>query len=233
MEEWKEELVSRYGLSFAQLGQFSILLNRLASEGGRGLTAVTGTKSIVNVHFLDSLWLMNLPQMRAATNLIDIGSGAGFPGLPLAIANPQVEVSMLEANNKKAAFISATVEELGLANASVICQRAEDAGRTALRDHYDVAVARAVGSMPEVLEYALPLVKVGGHALLQRGAREAGDEAVAKKAAAMLGGSLEWTVSADPYPGARNLHIWVWEKGAATPDRYPRRAGMPRKRPLA
>jgi len=202
-------------------------------EGDRGLTAVTSTKGILNVHFLDSLWLMNLPEMQAAHTLIDIGSGAGFPGLPLAIANPQIEVCMLEANNKKAAFISAMAEELSLANALVICQRAEDAGRTALRDQYDVAVARAVGSLSEVLEYTLPLVKVGGHVLLQRGAREEGDDAAAKKAAAMLGGSLQRISPADPYPEARNLNIWVWEKETATPAKYPRRPGVPRKRPLA
>lgn len=231
-EAWQQELAARYGMEPAQISRFQTLLEQLIAQGDRGLTAVSRPESIYRVHFLDSLWLLNLPEIRLAGSVVDIGSGAGLPGLPLAIALPATRVTMLEANHRKSAFIAAMIGRLGLANASVLAARAEDAGRTGLREAFDVALARAVGSLPEVLEYALPLIGLGGHALLQRGAREKGDDAAARAAAAQLGGELLRIEKAQPYPEASDLHIWVWKKAAATPDRYPRRAGMPRKRPL-
>lgn len=229
---WQEVLAVQYGLGQDQIMRFEKLLDRIQHRADRGLTAVTRPESIIRVHFLDSLWLLRLPEISNVARIMDIGSGAGFPGLPLAIAMPGTFFAMIEANNKKAAFIAGMIEELGLNNAQVFALRAEDAGKSAIRESFDVALARAVGSLPEVLEYTLPLVRKGGHALLQRGAREPGDNVTAAGAAVLLGGALVRIVPANPYPEAKNLNLWVWEKRQTTPDKYPRRAGMPRKRPL-
>jgi 16S rRNA (guanine527-N7)-methyltransferase len=231
-DSWQTDLRERFGLDRGQVTRFETLLELLQEQSDRNLTAVKEPANIVRLHFLDSLWLLGLPQVERATRAVDIGSGAGFPGIALAIARPELQVLMIEATASKASFISEVVASLGLRNAEVVAARAEEAGRSGLRESCDLALARAVGSLQEVLEYALPLLKIGGFAVLQRGAREPGDEAGAVKAASLLGGELRSIEVAQPYPEAQNLHVWIFEKTSATPETYPRRPGMPRKRPL-
>lgn len=230
--DWREQLSGRYGLSEGQIASLARLLELLMEQTDRNLTAVTGAESIIRVHFLDSLWLLGLPEMPRSGDIVDIGSGAGFPGLPLAIARPALNFSLIEANGRKSAFIARAIKDLALKNAAVLPRRAEEVAASRLRESFDLGLARAVGSLPEVLEYALPLLKVGGHALLQRGAREKRDLEPASKAATLLGGELGRIADATPYPEAKNLHVWVFNKIAATPVKYPRRPGMARKRPL-
>ncbi|MHB1390304.1 MAG: 16S rRNA (guanine(527)-N(7))-methyltransferase RsmG [Thermoleophilia bacterium] len=221
-----------YHLDEDQIASLARLRELLISQTDRNLTAVSDPDVIIRVHFLDNLWLLGLPEMTTAGEVVDIGSGAGFPGLPLAIARPDLNFSLIESNGKKSAFISRCIDVLGLKNATVLPQRAEEVAGSQLRETFDLALARAVGSLPEILEYALPLLKLGGHALLQRGARESRDLHAAGMAAALLGGEPGRIIEATPYPQAKNLHVWVFNKVAASPPKYPRRPGMARKRPL-
>ncbi|MFA6002038.1 MAG: 16S rRNA (guanine(527)-N(7))-methyltransferase RsmG [Thermoleophilia bacterium] len=230
---WQTGLGADFHLDGAQVASFEKLLELLTAQSDRNLTAVTEPENIVAMHFRDSLGLIDFPETKSAGLAVDIGSGAGFPGLPLAIALPSMTVTMIEARRKKCEFIEKAIAALGLANASVLALRAEDAGRTEIRSLFDIAFARAVGSIAEVLEYCFPLLKIGGSALLQRGDRKPGDEEQAGRVAELLGGTLDRIESIKPYSSAKNLHIWVFSKTAMTPDRYPRRPGVARKRPLA
>jgi 16S rRNA (guanine527-N7)-methyltransferase len=197
------------------------------------LTTITEPAAIQTRHFLDSLscWL----GLRKAppASLIDVGAGAGFPGVPLKILRPDLSLTLLESTAKKASFLEHIVQVLGLADVTVLAQRAEDAGQSpAHRERYDWAVARAVAPLPVLAEYLLPFVKVGGRMLAQK-ARGAQDEvAAASGALAKLGGEFEELISVQ-VPGLdEERWLVVIRKVAATPPAYPRRAGMPTKRPL-
>lgn len=230
--DWRERLKYDFQLGSKQILSFQRLLHELQAAPALGLTSLSQPADIINFHFFDSLSLQQFPEMLASTKTVDIGSGAGFPGLPLAIAKPEMEILLIESNKKKSAFINHTVAALGLENVTVLPVRAEAAGHSDIREQFSVALARAVGSLPEVLEYAFPFLKPGGHALLQRGAIEAADKEKAIKAAGQLGGNLKRIEQVKPYPQSVNLHIWIFEKTGATPVKYPRKAGIPRKRPL-
>lgn len=229
---WQEDLSTDFSMQPAQIAQFEKLLELLLNASDRNLTAVTDPQNIVNVHFRDSLSLLAIPEVRRSAAAVDVGSGAGFPGLPLAIARPDLSMSMIEATKKKCDFINMAIAALALDNASALAVRAEEAGRAEMRDASDVSFARAVGPVSLVLEYCLPLVRVGGSAILQRGAGEASDEDSASHAAALLGARLVRIEPYGPYRGAKNLHIWVFLKTAPTPERFPRRPGAARKKPL-
>lgn len=229
---WQEELETDFGLNAAQTASFERLLELAGSDTAHSGTRISTPGRIVDLHFRDSLSLLAFPELRQADTVIDIGSGAGFPGLPLAIALPETRFELLEANGRKCAFISDAAADLGLENITATCARAEDAARTGLRESYDVALARAVGSLELVLEYAMPFLRPGGTALLQRGRRQDGDSDTAAAVAGLLGGKLDRVTPVEPYAEAKHLHIWVFHKTGTTPDRFPRRAGVARKRPL-
>ena len=192
---------------------------------------VTGTRDpavLRREHVDDALTLLPFlpPEARAA---VDVGSGGGLPGIPLAIARPDVAWTLLDATGRKTAFLEATARGLDLANVTVVTARAEEAGRDeALRAASDVATCRAVGALREVLEYVLPFLRVGGVALLPK-ARTA-DEEVAAAANALE------TLGADApeiHPtGHGDRVVVVVRKTRETPDRYPRRPGRARKAPL-
>lgn len=230
---WKKKIAGDYSLSTSQISKFHTLLEYLAGISDRNLTAVTGEENIVNFHFRDSLGLLAFNEFVDAEIIVDVGSGAGFPGLPLAIARPDKSFTLMEARSRKCDFIDDAVRLLELNNVRSLQSRAEDAARAECRDTFDLAVARAVGSLPVVLEYVLPLLKSGGSALLQRGIREDGDESSAAALAPLLGGRLERIEPSYPYPGSKNLHVWVFSKVMATPERFPRRSGIAKKRPLS
>lgn len=229
---WREQLADEFNLSTKQVDDLENLLELLLSRSDRSLTAVTGRSNIINVHFRDSLSLLGFPEVDSAESAVDVGSGAGFPGLPLAIAKPALRVTLLESRTNKCRFIAEAIGTLGLKNAEVVEARSEAAGRSPLRDSFDIALARALGPLPTALEYSLPLVKKRGYLLLQRGARKPGDDSLAAAVAAQLQGKLNRIVRVEPWPGAGNLHVWVFKKGGATPVRFPRKPGMAKKRPL-
>lgn len=197
------------------------------------LTAITEPEQIQVRHFLDSLSVARLAPLTDGTRIIDVGTGAGFPGLVLAVAFPGVQVTLMDGTAKKLAFIDHVNARLNLRNASTLHARAEEAGQD--NDHrarYDVVLARAVARMPVLLEYTLPLARVGGQVIAMKGS--ALDEEVADSGAALktLGGRLERTETVY-LPGQDYPHYLVSvRKDSATPSAYPRRPGVPSKRPI-
>ncbi len=176
----------------------------------------------------DSLVL--LEHLGEARTLVDVGSGGGLPGLPLKIARPELAVTLVEADQAKAAFLVRACAELGLRDVDVVARRAEDVGRDGkYREKFDVAVARALAPMPVLAELCLPLVRVGGRLLAQKTGGE--EMAAARNAVEILGGSL---ISVLPAPSAARASgtVVVIEKTRPTPAGYPRRPGVPARKPL-
>jgi 16S rRNA (guanine527-N7)-methyltransferase len=197
------------------------------------LTAIRSAEEIETKHFMDSLSLLPTLQQYQVHSLIDIGTGAGFPGIPLKIADPTLHLVLVESVEKKAAFCRHILQTLELKNAEVVVDRAEALGQDTLyREQFDCAVARAVAALPILLEYLLPLVKIGGIVIAQKGTAVEEEISLAKNACAILGGGeirLE-PISIPGLDAARNLVIV--EKRKATPAAYPRRVGVPAKKPL-
>ena len=200
------------------------------------LTAITDRDGILVRHFLDSLsCLKALPraELGAGARMIDVGTGAGFPGLPLKIVCPGVRLTLLEATGKKVTFLEHLVDVLGLHSVAVVHGRAEELGRSPdHREQYDWAVARAVAEMPTLAEYLLPLVRVGGAALAQKGEGAAAEVQEAEGAILTLGGRVRRLVGVELRGLAETRYLVVVDKAAATSSEYPRRPGIPAKRPL-
>jgi len=200
------------------------------------LTAITDREGVLVRHFLDSLsCLKALPQadLAAGARVIDVGTGAGFPGLPLKIICPAMRLTLLEATGKKVTYLEHVVKALGLAGVKVIHGRAEELGRDAThRERYDWALARAVADMPALAEYLLPLVHVGGAVLAQKGEGAAAEVHKADAAIVTLGGRVRQLVPVELRGLAETRYLVVMDKVASTPEKYPRRPGMPQKRPL-
>ena len=219
-------------LSPAQLDQFAVYAAELRRWNERvNLTAIADETGIVTRHFLDSLRCAQ-SWGSAPQNLVDIGAGAGFPGLPLKILRPELQLTLVESIAKKAAFLRHMAEMLGLTNVEIVVARAEAAGRDpAQREHYDVAVARAVAELRVLAEYCLPLCRVGGRFLAPKGARIEDEFQAALPAITELGGRL---VAIEPVelPEVEPRTLVIIEKIAPTPPDYPRAPGVPAKRPL-
>lgn len=209
--------------------RFAALLERLEADD-RAPTTIRERERAVDVHLADSLSALALEQLSAPATIVDIGSGAGFPGLPLAIARPAARVVLLESIGRKCVFLEATVDAIDVDNVDVVCERAElwEAGIGA----NDLATARAVGSPAIVLEYAAPLLKLGGALVDWRGRRDVDAQRSARVAAAQLGLEQADSVRVEPYEGAQHHTLDLYVKVRDTPDRFPRRAGIARKRPL-
>jgi 16S rRNA (guanine527-N7)-methyltransferase len=176
----------------------------------------------------DSLVL--LEHLGTAVRVVDVGSGGGLPGLPLKIARPDLSMTLVEADQSKAAFLVQACAALGLRDVEVVARRAEEVGRDPLyREGFDVAVARALAPMPVLVELCLPLVRVGGRLLAQKTEKE--DVEAARHAIEVLGGFLVG-VSATPSGARRKGTVVVVDKVRPTPDAYPRRPGVPSRKPL-
>lgn len=200
------------------------------------LTAITDREGVLVRHFLDSLsCLKALPrtELAAGARVVDVGTGAGFPGLPLKIVCPGMRLTLLEATRKKVTFLEHVVRVLGLQEVEVIHGRAEEVGRDpALRERYDWALARAVAEMPTLAEYLLPLVRVGGAALAQKGEGAAAEVHEADASIVALGGRVRQLVPVELRGLAETRYLVLVDKVAATPEKYPRRPGVPARRPL-
>jgi len=200
------------------------------------LTAIKNPVEVEIKHFADSLSCL-LPLRQTSNDkrqtLIDVGTGAGFPGLPLKIVCPEIKLTLVESVGKKAAFLEHVVSKLELKEVKVIKLRAEEIGREkAHRENYDWAVARAVAEMRTLLEYLLPLVKVGGKALAQKGENAPAETHAAEHAGKILGVYLA-QITPIELPGiVEPRYLVVFDKVAATPGKYPRRPGVPTKEPL-
>ena len=221
-------------LSPQQINAFSRYQELLQSWNRRAsLTTVDDPRGIRVRHFLDSLTCAAVTGNLDGQRLIDVGAGAGFPGLPLKILYPRLQLTLLESVTKKVRFLEAVVEELGLQDVQVLDARAETIGQdAAFRESYDWAVARAVASLAVLLEFLLPLCRVGGHALAMKSDRAHMEAEDAANAIATLGGAQPVFYPVQLPERDKTSFLVVVEKIAPTPARFPRRPGMPAKRPL-
>jgi 16S rRNA (guanine527-N7)-methyltransferase len=229
-----------FGLTLTDrhLSMFQVLYQELVDWNQRfNLTAITEYEQVQIRHFLDSLSCL-LPlrgQAGRASPLrcIDVGSGAGFPGLPLKIYCPRMHMVLLEATGKKVDFLSHVSARLGLSDVLTLKGRAEEVAHdSAHREEYDVVVARAVADLPVLAEYTLPFCALGGLVIAQKGASAQEEAQAAEYAISVLGGRMQQVVPVELLGLAEPRYLVVIEKVARTPAQYPRRPGMPAKRPL-
>jgi 16S rRNA (guanine527-N7)-methyltransferase len=223
-----------FSLSGEQLRAFRTYEDLLLEWNRRiNLTAITGREDVRAKHFLDSLSCCKVLTPQPGNRIIDIGTGAGFPGVPLKILCPDIHLTLVDSVGKKTDFCRRLVDCLGLVNVTVIHARAEEIGRdSAHRGAYQWALARAVADLSILAEYLLPLVTVGGFILAQKGAGGPAEVRSASKALNMLGGTVAHVEPVD-LPGiTETRHLIVIRKSTATPEQYPRRIGVPSKRPL-
>jgi len=236
MPEFAQMVYQKLGLRLSprQIEAFTRYEQLLLEWNQRlNLTAIHSPEMIRIKHFLDSLTCLLAMSESIPQRLVDVGSGAGFPGLPLKIACPSLELTLIEAIGKKAAFCQTVVEELGLNRVSVLSSRVEAVAHLPQhREQYDWALARAVANLPTLVEYLLPLVRVGGAAIAMKGESAPGEVQQAEHAIALLGGQVRKLVPVHLPQVAEDRYLVIIDKIAATPPPYPRRAGIPEKRPL-
>ncbi|RHU79514.1 16S rRNA (guanine(527)-N(7))-methyltransferase RsmG [Clostridiaceae bacterium OM08-6BH] len=197
------------------------------------LTGITEFSEVVQKHFVDSLSIVKVKNMNDVDNLIDVGTGAGFPGLPLKIVFPHLKVTLLDSLNKRIDFLNAVIEKTGLTGIETIHGRAEDFAKPGLkREIYDLCVSRAVANLATLSEYCLPYVKIGGEFIPYKSGEVADELQDAKSAVFLLGGKVESCENFD-LPGS-DIHrsLVQIKKVGGCPKKYPRKAGMPSKVPL-
>jgi 16S rRNA (guanine527-N7)-methyltransferase len=223
------------GLSPAAREALGAIVQALV-DGGRAPTSVRESGDAWRVHIADSLSGLEVDGLHQAAAIADVGAGAGFPGLPLAVALPEARVDLIESNGRKCEFIHGAIEAAELDNARVVCRRSEewaadpppDGGREA----YEAVTARAVGRLATLAELASPLLANGGILVAWKGRRDPEEEAEMERASEALAMASEDVRWVGPYAGSRNRHLHVLRKTGATPPGLPRRAGMAKKRPL-
>jgi 16S rRNA (guanine527-N7)-methyltransferase len=215
----------------AQMETYQTLLQEWNER--MNLTGITDPQEVLVRHFLDALSCAQVTGSLDGRRLIDIGTGAGFPGLPLKIAYPTLRLTLVDSVAKKTEFLAAVVSALNLANVTILSDRAELLGQhKAHRQQYDWAVARSVAEMRILAEYLLPLVRVGGQMLAQKGSNAAEETAAAHAAIRTLGGGTP-TLHPIHLPGHEQTHYLVAiPKQRPTPTGYPRRIGLPKQRPI-
>ena len=222
-------------LSLAQVEQMRRMVEMLRSYNpSASLMSEAALADVLRGHVLDSLTL--LPLIRNANlregRLVDVGTGGGFPGLVLSIAEPSLRVTLVDATRKKTAYLERAAAELAL-DVEVLQARAEDAAHEPeLRESFDIAVCRALGPWPVVLELTLPFCRTGGMLFGQRGVDGGAEAASHAETAAVLGGRVAGVERVGAKAGLENRHVVIVEKVESTVDRYPRKAGIPAKRPL-
>jgi 16S rRNA (guanine527-N7)-methyltransferase len=228
------ELAAEYSLHADAAGMLAAVLDALSREVDPH-TTVNNPDEAVDIHVADSLSGLSIPALREARTVADVGSGAGFPGVVLAVALPRARVDLIEATSRKCAVIDRLVHAAGMDNEQVraLPMRAEEWAKWGGRGLYDVVTARALGPLALLVEYAAPLLREGGSLVAWKGARDAEEEAGGAEAAVEVGLEPEAVVEVQPFPHARNRNLHVYRKIAATPPRYPRRPGIAAKRPLA
>lgn len=233
MREYLLEGIKKIGLDYTEEKVDNLIkyLNLLIEYNSHtNLTAIRDEKGIVEKHFLDSLLLQNL--IKAGTKkAIDIGTGAGFPGMVLAIFNPEIEFTLMDSIGKKTKFLQQVKENLNLSNVTVVTSRAEDYITDENRESYDLGVCRGVSKLSTILEYILPFLKVNGEFLSQK-MEGTGEEDEASNALSILKGKINNIYELNlPFSSDPRIVIRI-EKTASNDKKYPRRAGIPLKRPL-
>lgn len=197
------------------------------------LTAITEDEEVIKKHFIDCIKAFKSQAIREAKTIIDVGTGAGFPGLPIAIMNPDVTVTLLDSLNKRVNFLNTVVNELGLKNVVTIHSRAEDGARKAeLRESFDVATSRAVANMAVLSEFCMPYVKVSGHFVALKGPAVEEELKEGNKAIEVLGGSLQGIIEVSIEGTDLKHNIVEVKKENKCPKQYPRKAGTVNKKPI-
>jgi 16S rRNA (guanine527-N7)-methyltransferase len=234
--ETLDALAARYRLGQAAAGQIERILEALAAEPDPH-TTVSEPQAALEVHVADSLSGLEVAKLVQARRIADIGAGAGFPGLALAVALPQAQVDLVESAGRKTAVVDRLIQAGDVSNARSITTRAEELGGVSAavgggREAYDAVTARAVGPLALLVEYAAPLLREGGVMVAWKGARDADEEAAGAAAASQVGMAAEEVLPVRPFEASENRHLHVFRKISPTPPGFPRRPGMARKRPL-
>ena len=197
------------------------------------LTAITDFDEVCKKHFVDSVSLIKAMDLTKEMSVIDIGTGAGFPGIPLKIVFPNLKITLLDSLNKRIKFLDTVIEELALANINTLHGRAEDFAKPGkLRETYDLCVSRAVANLSTLSEYCLPYVKVGGFFVSYKSEKIEEESEAAKKAISILGGKVKDQVAFHLPDSDIYRNLYMIEKVKETNKKYPRKAGLPSKEPL-
>jgi 16S rRNA (guanine527-N7)-methyltransferase len=221
-------------LSEVQRGQFNQFYELLVDWNTRmNLTGITEYGDVLSKHFFDSLTCIKGLEDWSGKKVIDVGTGAGFPGVPMKIANPTMAITLLDSLNKRIQFLDVVAEDLGLDDVELIHGRAEDYGQNPeYRETYDAAISRAVADLAVLSEYVLPFIKIGGFFVAQKSINAMDEIEQAKNAIGLLGGQIRDIIEVK-VPGIDIVHaLVVIEKTNETPSKYPRKAGKPTKKPL-
>lgn len=236
-EEWIQLLKSqtnalRIDMAKEQLKKFYDYMQMLRQWNENiNLTAIIEPKDILQKHFIDSLTIM--PYITKNARVVDVGTGAGFPAIPIKIADDTLQITLIDALNKRLNFLKEVIDQLDISNVQIVHTRAEDAGKNkALRENFDIAVSRAVAPMQVLVEYLLPLVKVGGQCICMKGSNIEEELKDSKKAISILGGEIEQVVNFDLPNSDIARNVVVIKKIAQTPIKYPRKPGTPAKDPI-
>ncbi len=217
-------------LNEAQKATITCVLELLETERA-SVSSVTDPQRAWRVHVADSLTGLEFEQLATATRIADIGSGAGFPGLVLAVALPDARVDLIESVGRKCDFIQRAIDSAGIANARVINARSEEIAVGEGREAYAAVTARAVGRLSTLAELASPLLEDGGALIAWKGKRDPDEEAQLSRAAEKLAMQPEEIRHVGPYAGSEHRHLHLVRKDGPTPDDLPRRPGMAKKRP--
>jgi 16S rRNA (guanine527-N7)-methyltransferase len=215
-------------LQFLDYYEFIIEKNRVMN-----LTTITDFEEVVEKHFLDSLSIVKAYDMNKVSNLLDLGSGAGFPGIPIKIVFPKIKVTLLDSLNKRVIFLNEVISKLGLSNIFALHGRAEELARkNEFREKFDLCVSRAVANLSYLSEYCIPFVKVNGSFISYKSLNIEQEIELSKKAIALLGGKISDKITFQ-LPGTDvNRSLIIIEKLMHTNKIYPRKAGLPKKSPI-
>lgn len=237
IEEFSK-LISSYGkeisieFSNIQIEKFYKYMNLLIEWNEKiNLTAITEPKEIIIKHFIDSLTV--LKDIKGKNTLVDVGTGAGFPGIPLKIMDEEIKITLLDSLNKRINFLNEVINQLDLKNTETIHSRVEEAGKNKkYRERFDIATARAVANLATLSEYMLPLVKVGGKSICMKGSEVSEELQNSKKAISILGGEIENIDNFQLPKSDMMRNIVIIKKVKNTPNKYPRKPGTPSKEPI-
>ncbi len=222
-------LATRFDLPREAAPRLQALVDLVCADD-RAPTTIREPRAILRDHIADSLVALDVPAVRAAASIADLGAGAGFPGLPLAIALPTASVALVDSSSRKIEFIKRAIERSRINNARALHVRVES--WTEGREEFDLVTARAVAPLPVVAEYAAPLLRIGGALLVWRGRPDPLEEAAGARAADELGLMPAESLPVSPYPEARDRNLQLMLKVSPTPSRFPRRPGVAAKKPL-
>ncbi|GMQ58600.1 16S rRNA (guanine(527)-N(7))-methyltransferase RsmG [Vallitalea sediminicola] len=223
-----------FNLTDTQVKQFNRYYELLIEWNNKiNLTSIVDEKEVIIKHFLDSIAIKKVMDISVSKSLIDLGTGAGFPGIPLKIVFPHLKVTLVDSLNKRVNFLSNVIDELSLEDVDCIHSRAEDLGNTDIyREQFDLCVSRAVADLSILSEYCIPFVRCGGYFISYKSSRASDEIEMSRTAIVRLGGYLDGTKNVEiPFSEIERTFVSV-KKDKITPKKYPRKAGKPKKNPL-